>query len=128
MAPDIEAESAIFDGSRKPAYIAGISFENFCLIAVAGELVAGGQTGWPGADDDDPMMMLGIGQKRLPAKALGTPASNRESRSSLRPLKISTNSHNAIEHTIELRSFNNNQLEVNMLDRVRAWAAAARPS
>ena len=34
MAADIEAEAAIFDGSREPADIARISFENFRLIAM----------------------------------------------------------------------------------------------
>ena len=69
MAPDIEAESAIFDGSRKPAHIAGISFKNINLIAVAGEFIACRQTGRPGSDNHAPMI-VDIRQITLPREGL----------------------------------------------------------
>ncbi len=64
MATDIEAESAIFDGSREPSHAARISFKNFRLIAVAGKFVTGSETGWPSSYNDDPTM---IGIRQIPS-------------------------------------------------------------
>jgi hypothetical protein len=52
MATDIEAEALILYRSRQPPDVARISFEDLGMIALAGELVAGGQACRTSSDDD----------------------------------------------------------------------------
>jgi hypothetical protein len=57
MASDIEAKPLVLDGSREATDIPRISFEDFRPVAIARELVAGGQAGRTCADDHHPMMV-----------------------------------------------------------------------